>query len=103
MPDTKYIDPVSGELVEEHFEDGKLFIRKTYDLEPLLEELKFERGMGNGGWSKGRTWRKTGSIPAVFVEKILREEGINLLQNTPEAQRRIKRFYAENPAFTTSW
>lgn len=105
MSDVRYIDPFTGQLIEEHWDwkEQKLLIRKTEDVEPLLEELAHERGMGNQGWSKGRTWRKMGSIPNLEIERILREEGINLLQNTPETQKRIRRYFAENPKLSTKF
>ena len=68
-----------------------------------LEELAHERGMGNQGWSKGRTWRKMGSIPNLEIERILREEGINLIQNTPETQKRIRRYFTDNPKLSTKF
>jgi hypothetical protein len=44
-----------------------------------------------------------GSIPNVEIERILREEGINLLQNTPEAQKRIRRYFRDNPKLSTKY
>lgn len=105
MSDTRYIDPVTGQLITEHWDwkEQKLLIHKQEDVEPLLEELAHERGMGNQGWSTKRTWRKMGSIPNLEIERILREEGINLLQNTPEAQKRVRRYFAENPKLSTKF
>lgn len=105
MSDSRYIDPVTGQLVEEHWDwkDQKLLIRKTEDVEPLLDELAMERGLGNNGWSTTRTWRKMGSIPMLEVERILREEGINLMQNTPETQKRIQRYFRDNPKLSTKF
>ena len=99
----KWLDPVTNQVTEQAFQDGKLFVRTVEDMEPLLEELAHERGMGNAGWSKGRTWRKMGSIPNVMIEKVLREEGINMMQDTPEAKARIRRFFAENPKLSTKY
>jgi len=105
VSDERYIDPVTGQLVHEHWDwkEQKLLIRKTEDVEPLLEELAHERGMGNAGWSKGRTWRKMGTIPNLEVERILREEGINVMQATPEAQKRLRRYFIENPKLSTKF
>lgn len=105
MGDFRYFDVDTNQLIEEHWDwkDQKLLIRKTEDVEPLLEELAHERGMGNQGWSKGRTWRKMGSIPNLEIERILREEGINLMQNTPETQKRIRRYFLDNPKLSTKF
>jgi len=105
MPDERYIDPVTGLLIEEHWDwkEQKLLIRKTDDVEPLLEELAHERSMGNAGWSTGRTWRKMGSIPLIEVERILREEGINLMESSPEARKRARRYLQENPKLSTKF
>ena len=105
MPDFRYIDRDTNQLVEEHWDwkAQKLLIRKSEDVEPLLEELAHERGMGNQGWSKGRTWRKMGSIPNLEIERILREEGINLLQNTPDTQKRVRRYFKDHPKLSTKY
>jgi hypothetical protein len=105
MGDTRYIDPVTGRLVHEHWDwkEQKLYIHQTEDVAPLLDELAHERGMGNAGWSKGRTFRKIGSIPNLEVERILREEGINVMDNSPESQKRLRRYFQENPKLSTKF
>ena len=105
MPDERYIDPVTGYLVEEHFDwkEKRLYIRKTEDVQPLIEEMHEEQALGNNGWSTGRTWRKMGSIPALEVERILREEGINLMQNTPETIKRVRQYFRDNPKLSTKF
>lgn len=105
MPDEKYIDPVTGQLVEEHWDwkEQKLYIRKTEDVEPLLQDLHDERGLGRQGWSTGRTWRKMGSIPALEIERILREEGINMMEATPEAHKRVRQYFRDNPKLSLKY
>lgn len=105
MGDTVYFDPLTNQLVREHWDwkDQKLLIQRTENVEPLLEELAHERSMGNAGWSKDRTWRKMGSIPNTEIDRILREEGINLLHNTPEAQARVRLYFLENPKLSTKF
>lgn len=105
MPDHRYYDTETGEIVEElwDWKDQTLRIRKTVDVEPLLEEMAHERGMGNQGWSKGRTWRKIGSIPNVEVERILREEGINVMEASQDAQKRLRKYFHDNPKLSTKF
>lgn len=105
MSDFRYFDSETGQLITEHWDwkEQKLLIHKQEDVTPLLEELAHERGMGNAGWSKGRTWRKMGSIPNLEIERILREEGINLMHNTPETHKRLRQYFSDNPKLSTKF
>lgn len=98
-----YVDPITGQTIEEFWDHSsqKLTFRITENVEPLLEELAHERGMGNKGWSTTRTWRKMGSIPCLEIERILREEGINVMENSPEAQKRLRRYFQDNYKLST--
>lgn len=83
------------------FEDGKMYIRRSEDIESLLEENAEARSRGNNGYGKSRLWRKIASIPCIVVEKILREEGVNILDGSPEAERYIRKFLQDNYKFRT--
>jgi hypothetical protein len=100
---SKYYDPVIGQIVEEFWDDSLkiLTIKNTEDVEPLLDELAHERAMGNNGWSVERKWRKMGSIPNLEIERVMREEGIDMMSSTPEAKRRVRRYFADNIKFST--
>lgn len=90
-----------SEYIFDHTEK-KMFIRRSEDIEPLLDENAYARNhQGNNGFGKTRNWRKIGSIPMIFVEKILREHGVNILDGTPEANRYIRKFLDENYKFRT--
>lgn len=77
------------------FEDGKLYIQRTQDVEPLLDEIHELRSFNPTGYSPSRNWRKIGSIPLVMVEDYLRR-GINLMDGSPESQREIRKFFNEH-------
>lgn len=68
-------------------EDGKITIRKTQDVEPILEHNKklFTEG---DGYSPSRELRRAASIPLVIVEQWMRE-GIDIFDpNCAEAVKR---------------
>ena len=79
----------------------RLYIQKSQDIEPVLEENLAHRNAGNNGYGKSRNWRKIGSIPCIVVEKILREHGVNIMENSPEAEKYIRKFLQLNPKFMT--
>lgn len=81
---------------------GRMYIRRSEDVETLLEENAYARNhQGNNGFGKSRLWRKIGSIPMIVVEKALREEGINILDGSPEADKWVRRFLDNNYKFRT--
>ena len=83
------------------FEDGKMYIKRSEDIESLLEENADARNNGTNGYGKSRLWRKVGSIPCIVVEKILREHGVNILDGSPEAEKYTMEFLRKNPKFMT--
>lgn len=83
------------------FQDGKMFIRRSEDVETLLEDNAYARNHCNNGYGKSRVWRRIGSIPCIVVEKILREHGVNILDGSPEADRYVRRFLQQNNKFMT--
>jgi hypothetical protein len=87
--------------VEETFDHstGMFYIKRTEDVEPLIEEMALERSNGNNGWTKDRTMRKIGSIPLLEVERVLREKGINLMANTKEAHKYVVEYLKDNKKF----
>jgi hypothetical protein len=99
----KYYDPIMNQTIEELWDHSTqiLTTRISEDVEPLLEELAEARGNGNRGWSKKRTWRKVGSIPCLEVERILREENINVMEDSPEAKKRLRRYFQDNYKLST--
>lgn len=87
----------------EHFDHTNNTLYKQYveDVEPVLEENALIRNAGTNGFSPSRNFRKIASIPLIIVEKVLREKGINLMENSPEAQRYLRKFLRRNPKFMT--
>jgi len=83
------------------FQDGKMYIKRSEDIESLLEENNDARNNGTNGYVKSRLWRKIGSIPCIVVEKILREHGVNILDGSPEAEKYTIEFLQKNRKFMT--
>jgi hypothetical protein len=95
-------DSIAESRTVKTFEDGKLYISRIEDIEPVLQENEYARNhQGNNGYGKSRVWRKIGSIPCVIAEQILREHGVNILDGSPEADAFVRKYLQENRAFRT--
>lgn len=68
-------------------DDGKIIIRKTQDVEPILEDNKRLYTAGDG-YSPSRDIRRAASIPLVVVEQWMRE-GVDIFD--PNCAAEIKR------------
>ena len=56
-------------LVSREFEGDKVIFNHVQDIDPVLEELKYQKEHQNeGGFSEGRTQRKLGTIPGAVIE-----------------------------------
>lgn len=77
----------------------RLHIHHTEDVEPVIQDVKGVNDLGRNGFSQSRNWRKIGSIPMIEVERVLRERGVNLLENSPAARREVRRYLNENKFF----
>ena len=91
--------PVASREVWDH-ERGLISYREQ-DVEPLLDENHADRASGNDGYSAGRTMRRIGSIPLIFIEKVMNETGINLLDGSPDAVKALRKLLHEYPKFKT--
>jgi len=80
---------------------GTLYIEHVEDVEPVIEEVTEFRNNVDNGFSDGRQWRKIGSIPLVVVEHVLRTRGINLMEDSPEARKEVKKILNEFSKFRT--
>jgi|SRR6187399_2697513 len=99
MADEEILAPRTSRGVWDH-EQG-LIVHQTQDVEPLLEENHADRTSGNNGYSSGRTMRRIGSIPLIFIDQAMRETGINVFDGSPEAQRVLRKILEENYKFRT--
>lgn len=80
--------------------DGRtMIIRRTEDVEPIIEAVKQDRNNLDNGFSVSRNYRKIGSLPAIIIEQWLREKGINLL--APENEKHLRAALNEMNAFRT--
>lgn len=72
--------------------NGTLYVKRTQDVEPILEANKAEMAEASS-WRPfaGTNLRKVASIPAVVAEQWLKE-GLDIIgpaANTPEMRRRL--------------
>jgi len=87
-----------AQSVTETVEDGKLFIKRTEDVEPLLDHLKEQRNHGdqNQHLKNAARWRKAGEVPMSIIHTWMTENPpFNALAPGagPEVLRRLKRDY----------
>ena len=78
-----------------------LYVEHREDVEPLMNGIAEFKGENTDGYNKERTWRKIGSIPLIVVEKVLREEGINLMGSDSKAIARARQWLNDNYKFRT--
>ena len=76
------------------YEQGKLVVRRTQDVEGYLEQNKRERNAVSdwrpyASGKKDKTLRKVASIPNIVAEQWLRE-GVNVFSNDPEQRRKVR-------------
>ena len=83
-------------------ETGRLYVQHTEDVEPIINDVTAIRNDGNNGFSHKRHFRKIGSIPLVVVEHVLRTRGINLMEDSPEARREVRKILNEFSKFRTT-
>ena len=98
---SKEYDPETGVTTEHFFEGNRMTIRRTQDVEPVIDEATAVRNMGRNGFSEDRHFRKIGSIPLMVVDKVLRERGINLMENSEEARKESRKILNEYNKFRT--
>lgn len=68
---------------EEIFFDGpnshRMLIKRTEDVEPVIDEVTEYRNATRNGFSKSKNFRKIGSIPMIIIHQWLTEKGIDLM------------------------
>jgi hypothetical protein len=88
---------------DEFFFEGKfsekMIIRRTEDVESVIEEVARYKNASRNGFSQGGTWRKIGSLPAIIIEQWLREKGIDLMD--PANIKYVKQALNEMSKFRT--
>ncbi len=64
---------------------------RIQDVEPILKANEIMRNEGKG-FSPSREWRRIASIPNIFVEKWLKEEGIDVYnkEHWPAVERKLR-------------
>jgi len=89
--------------MEEFFFEGlkseKMIIRRTEDVEPVIDETTEFRNSARNGFSKSGNWRKIGSLPLIVVEQWMREKGIDLMAKGNE--RYVRQALNEMSKFRT--
>jgi hypothetical protein len=88
---------------EEFFFEGKysekMTIRRTEDVEPVIEQATVDRNDLDNGFSKSRNWRKIGSLPLIVIDEYYRTTGIDLMK--PENVSHVKKLLNEFSKFKT--
>lgn len=69
----------------------RLTEKREQDVEPILKMNEILRNEGKG-YSPSREWRRVASIPLIFVEKWLREEGIDVFNKDhwPAVRKKLR-------------
>jgi hypothetical protein len=76
---------VEAKTIFHHDESAnKIIIERTQDVRPILQENKEKRNVDDG-YTRDRSMKRVAQIPLIIVEKWLKEEGWNALdQNESE-------------------
>lgn len=67
-------DGISEELI--FHGDGSFALRRSEDVEPILDENKRAQNSGDG-WSKSREWRHVARIPMTVYLQWMQEYGVD--------------------------
>ena len=90
-------------MKEEFFFEGlkseRMIIRRTVDVEPVINEVAEFKNSTVNGFSKSRNYRKIGSLPLIIIEKWLTEKGIDLM--APGNEKYVKQALNEMSKFRT--
>lgn len=73
-------------------QDDKMFIKRTQDVQPILDRNKELANDGTKGFSKSGDMRRVASIPLVVIEQWMKTDGINFLSlKGPERTAYLRR------------
>lgn len=88
---------------EEFFFEGlkseRMIIKRTEDVEPVIEDAAEFRNNTRNGFSKSKNYRKIGSIPLIVVQQWLTEKGIDLM--APGNEKYVRQALNEMSKFRT--
>jgi len=87
------------EIFFEGLKSEKMIIRRTEDVEPIMDEVTERKNSNPNGFSPSKNWRMVGSIPMTIVHKWLVEKGIDLM--APGNEKYVKRALNEMTKFRT--
>lgn len=100
--DDTYIGDIATRLHIEKptaFTKGKATVQHIQKLDDAGNEAKLERRYGDNGFTDGRTMRKLGSIPSIFLGK---PEYKDIVDGDQKAMAKAtKRFFTDHPEFRT--
>lgn len=77
----------------------RMIIRRTEDVEPVIDDVAEFKNETSNGFSKSRNYRKIGSIPLIVVQQWLTEKGIDLM--APGNEKYVKQALNEMSKFRT--
>lgn len=80
--------------------EGVLYIERTEDVEPVMDDLREEQHLNPGGWNESRSMKHLGSIPLVIVDQWMHEDPpFNILDGRPETALEVVRRLKNMPKF----
>lgn len=85
--------PLSGYREVFDHSDETLFIQRTEDVEPVMDDLREEAHLNPGGWNKSRSMKHLGSIPCIIIDQWMQENppfNVFAPGNEKEVVRRLK-------------
>lgn len=82
-----FVDSVDGVNTLADMDDGKLIVKRSQDVENILDHNK-RLATWNDGYSETRELRRVASIPLVVVEQWMRE-GVDIFD--PNCREEVKR------------
>lgn len=90
-------------MKEEFFFEGlkseRMIIKRTEDVESVIDEATDFRNNTRNGFSDSGNWRKIGSIPMIVVQQWMTEKGIDLL--APGNEKYVRQALNEMNKFRT--
>jgi len=81
----------------EEAERGKIITQHIQDTDPVAKQCKENRLENWNGWSDGRTLKKVGGIPSIFLQDYKYKDIMS--DDKPAFKKAVKRFFTDHPEF----
>ena len=84
------VDPLTGETRKWWFDGDKLVRTREIDLKPTVSTLK-EQAKATPGFRKGKPLHKVASIPAIVIEKLMKDHNLDVFNADDNEMKRLER------------